>query len=139
MGDDAEIASRLIGKIKDARVLEFFNALKQSMKGKIARSYAVKNEFKYVLPNAGRCSFYIRPSSARVDIYLERFLPADIITKNRSSNLPLIVEENTGNPKDQFKSVIKVDSEWLAEHHDRANDLLAFINELVDAIASDYV
>jgi hypothetical protein len=138
MIENEDKAERLYGRIKDKCVRKFLNALMQSMAGKAERFYAVTNEFKYKLPNAERCSFYIRPSSARVDIYLEKFSPADISIKNRLRNLPIIVGPNTANPKDQFRSVIKVDSDWLTEHHDKVNDLLTFINELVDAIAGDY-
>jgi hypothetical protein len=137
MVEDEEILRSLRSKIKDELVREFLNVLMKSIDDKCEQRKAVQNEIKYWLPNSKRCSLYIRPSSTRIDIYLERFSPDDI--KSKSRNLVLVVKENTHNPKDQFKSVIEVDGEWLIKHHDKANDLSLFINELIDTIAGDYV
>jgi hypothetical protein len=91
--ENEEKAERLFGRIKDERVLEFLNVLMESINKEVKRTKAVTNEFKFWLRNSEHCSFYIRPSSTRIDIYLEKFLPADIEIKNRPGNLPLTVKK----------------------------------------------
>jgi DNA-3-methyladenine glycosylase I len=137
--ENEDKARKLFNRIKDKEVLQFLNALMNSLNEKIERCYAVTHEFKYVVPRGRRCSFYIRPSAGKMDIYLETFSPSDIHNKNKLKNLPLEVRENTSNPKDQFKSLIEVNKEWLTEHRDKTKDLLEFINGLIDDLADYYV
>lgn len=137
--ENKDKANKLFNKIRDEKVSDFLNALMTSLNIKAERVYAVTHEFKYVLPQCSRCSLYIRPASYKVDIYFETFTMADIHRKNKTKNLPLIVKENTSNPKDQFRSVIEINGDWLSANGHKTTDLIQFINGLVDDLGNYYV
>jgi len=129
-----ENAKNLFNKIKDEGVFDFLKSLMVLLSKKMEICRAVKNEFKYWPPHPKRCSIYIRPFSHRIDIYLETISPSEIHNKIKSKKIPLIVTDNVHNPADQFKSVIIVSNEWLAEHREKLSELLDFLTNLIDGL-----
>ncbi len=135
--ENEENAINLFGKIKDSEVLYFCITLMRSLTKKISFCRAVKNEFKFWLSAVGRCSIYIRPFSNRIDIYIEKFSPSDVIQKSNYYKIPIVANQNTHNPADQFKSVIVVTKEWLTNNKEKSNGLQVFLDSIIEELIQD--